>query len=106
MSNDLQRIFDDARLSTVPVADSYSHRFAGLRVGGIDHHGQLNIARVSDYGGPWVATIYILVSAPNRGVATGFQHHAATIAEALDQVEQYAQDWAQTQATPHDHRPA
>lgn len=93
----VEQIFDNARLFSSSAVGSHIFYFVGLTVAGTNHHGQVNVARVSDMGGPWVVTIYILVSAPNRGAATGFQARADTIAEALDRVERYTSDWATNQ---------
>lgn len=95
----ITEIFRDARLgtSTVPNISRYTGYFSGLNVGGIDHHGQVNIAQADEYGRPWVVSIYILVSA-RFGVVTSFQSRAKTHTEAIAQVERYTQEWAQTQA--------
>lgn len=96
----ITEIFRDARLSTVPTAPNghprYTGYFGGLNVGGIDHHGQVNIAQAHAYGRPWVVSIYILVTASNRGVVTSFQARAKTHIEAIEQVERLTEDWAQT----------
>lgn len=84
-------IFAQARLATGP---RYTGSFVGLAVGGVIYHGQINLARATDYGrGPYVATIYILKT--GGGAVAGFQHRASTPGEALAEVERLTQEWAQ-----------
>jgi hypothetical protein len=93
-------IFRSARLSSLTSVNNHTLYFVDLEIDGVAHHGQLNIARATDYGGPWYVTIYILVTAPHRGVATSFQHRATILEKAIAEVERLTTEWATAQEQP------
>lgn len=94
MNEHVVDIFRRARLTHISAMRASTAYFDDAIIGSITYHGSLNIARVSDMVGPWVATIYFLVSAPHRGGVTSWQHIAPTPSEAIDGCEKLALEWA------------